>query len=464
VRKVQPYSEDHQQARRGERALQIARSHSPLPPEEKAESRERRRRSGLTWAILAALHAKVDLPLLRDARADITALMRAASASQPDARVLERARDAARVAPREAVRVALQSLGVVEQGADESPDGGGLSASAAGGRGQGIARRAAPRRRWSRSRSARRPARSANAAIPLTAILVLDALGPSSPAFRGEAARALAPIAARIAPQSITDSTARSHRASIAEARAAHTARAALAKLVADWQREYAEREPGVARAIAFLRSTQPKMRDEVDRLLRAEDAASVAHPLAGSPDGTELDYPQDIAALENLANSLCSRADHALAEIRDLFSILGEEGIAELTRGGSDGIQATLRDIWARLRRLDGQLDECLRKIRLLEFTSSLDIVDDDGRTLHRHAGASAARVQAVIARIDTERTFVRSVGITIPGSASSPSGDTSKCLIIIGDGGDQARAGNSQDDEDEEEGNWDEAVEIGD
>jgi hypothetical protein len=160
----------------------------------------------------------------------------------------------------------------------------------------------------------------------------------------------------------------------------------------------------------------------------------------------------------------LCNRTDQIFTEIRDIFGILGEAGIAELTRGGSDGAQAALRDIWARLKRLDVALRKALAQASSLNSAGpnrARDHILDEWQEPARRIAVMAEKLQATIDRVDAERALFMSLGAyVIPHSLSDFSNDIARSTTI---GCERDRDGEDEDDDDDDDdGHWDDAVEF--
>lgn len=167
--------------------------------------------------------------------------------------------------------------------------------------------------------------------------------------------------------------------------------------------------ESAVSRALDAIHSQFPSVAESTNG-----NAGTPLGLVAFSSSGSFVTAETRKVARVHECEQALTSAESLLKEIRELFGVAGQQGLLEIAHGVADGLRDALRDIWARLVRVEKQL-ACLKAAEYLNTFSTAEL-------------EMLQKLQEMLQRIDSERSFCRDVNVSVPASMYWGNGDETR------------------------------------
>lgn len=272
------------------------------------------------------------------------------------------------------------------------------------------------------------------------------ALGSAGSLFRNLAVNAIPSLLPELAKQGENTGDSR------CRARARRDL-ALLARVIDEWDAVYATDGCAISRVASYLTAQYSKFREafEVARANRERQKCTAIDKASGL-SALEREQVPDVAALLVRKRCLVSRAERLLDEVKTIFSLLGEAGVRELARGGSDGMRDALRDVWARLLRAEEEIAALFAHATLRMRLLSLNLGDETDHSSIKDARDTITELRSTLDRVENERVYCRALCLHVPDRRGASAQED----VQISDGNKNHR--DSSDDAEE----WDDAVVV--
>lgn len=228
-----------------------------------------------------------------------------------------------------------------------------------------------------------------------------------------------------------------------------------LSLLYREWLHQFAVHEPSVARVLKLLRTRYPFLAETADSAT-ASEISGPASFLAENSTPKEIVHYQ-AGDEEGDCEQIMEHAQLVLDEIRNLFQVAGQQGLVEIAEGSADGFRDTLRDIWARLSRVEFRLGAALRHF--------------DGTPSNAKQLDTARKIRDILNRIDAERDFCLDINVPT-GYSHRTRNECEDCDVLsksLEEGctrcttnASKTHLCSSMDDESDFEQDWEEAIVI--